>query len=410
MLSNFKLITITHRKLNVNELEKFVIKYDDKEGLASALTSIKEEFQLEELFYLATCNRVQFLIYTNHDVDLEFTSRLFRKINPDLQDSDLEHQSKFVDIYEDTNAIDHIFSVASSIDSLVVGEREILRQYRDAYELSKSLKLTGDNIRLVDRGTVKAAKSVYANTKIGEKPVSIVSLAIQKILNKDLPKDARIILIGAGETNRLVGKLLKKNEYSNITIFNRSLDNAKELSKVLNASALHLSDLPNYSKGFDCLISCTGANEVLITPQLYDSILSGETDKKLIVDLAVPNNIDKTIEKSHEVSLIDIEHLRHLANENLSFRKDEVKVANKILRKEVQEFSNLYQRRQIEKAMADLPSEINAVKKRALEQVYKKNIELLDPNAQQLIAEMMDYMEKKCVSIPMKVAKATITS
>ena len=410
MLSNFKLITITHHKLNVNELEKFVVKYDNEDELAHKLKDLKSQLGLQELFYLATCNRVQLLIYNDLEIDLNFCRELFSIINPSLKEVDFDQAEKFIDIYNGLNAIDHIFSVSSSIDSLVVGEREILRQYRQAYEKCLELGVTGDNLRLVDKFTVQAAKDVYANTKIGEKPISIVSLAIQKLLQADLSREARIILVGAGETNKLVGKLLNKHEFKNITIFNRSLDNAKALSDKLNARAFHLSDLPDHKDGFDCIISCTGSPDIIITEELYRSILVGEEDEKLLVDLAVPNNIDKAIVEHDKVNLIDIEQLRILANENLAYRKDEVVVAKEILKTHVNNFDKIYQQRQIEKALTQLPDKIKEVKERALEKVYKKEIEELDPEAQKLICEMMDYMEKKCVGIPMKVAKATVDS
>ena len=408
MLSNFKLITVTHHKLNVNELDKFVIKYNDEAELGSKLKNLKSQLDLEELYYLATCNRVQILIFDNKEIGLPFCKEIFKNINPNLQSADFEQAEKFIDIHHGLDAIDHIFSVCSSIDSLVVGEREIIRQYRQAYEKCHSLGITGDNLRLVDKFTVQAAKDVYANTKIGEKPVSIVSLAIQKLLQADLNRDARIILVGAGETNKLVGKFLKKYEFSNITIFNRSLDNAKKLSDTLNARAYHLSELAEYKEGFDCIISCTGSPDIIISASSYPALLNGEQDEKLIIDLAVPNNVDKVIAKEYSVKLIDIEQLRILANENLAYRKDEVVEAREILKMHVQNFDKIYQQRQIEKALTQLPPQIKAVKERALEQVYKKEIEELEPEAQKLIAEMMDYMEKKCVGIPMKVARAAV--
>jgi len=410
MLSNFKLITITHHKLNVNELEKFVVKYDNEDELAIKLNNIKSQLALQELFYLATCNRVQILIYHDQDIDLNFCRELFTKINPSLQEIDFEQAEKFIDIHSGLKTIDHIFSVSSSIDSLVVGEREILRQYRQAYRKCLEMGITGDNLRLVDKYTVQAAKDVYANTKIGEKPISIVSLAIQKLLYADLSRDARIILVGAGETNRLVGKLLKKHDFKNITIFNRSLDNAKALSDKLGARAFHLSELTDYKEGFDCIISCTGSPDMIITESAYRSLLIGEEDEKLVVDLAVPNNVDKAVADHNDVNLIDIEQLRILANENLAYRKDEVVVAKEILKIHVHNFVKIYQQRQIEKALTQLPHKIKEVKERALEKVYKKEIEELNPDAQKLISEMMDYMEKKCVGIPMKVAKATVDS
>lgn len=408
MLDNFKLITITHHKLNVNELENFIIKYENEEELSTSLQTLKSTLDIEEVYYLATCNRVQFLIFTPQEADPAFCEKLFKQVNPNLTNEAFAQASKFIDVYAGVDAINHLFEVSSSIDSLVVGEREILRQYRQAYQKCLDYGVTGDNLRLVDKVTVQAAKDVYSKTKIGEKPISVVSLAIQKLLQADLSSDAKIILIGAGETNKLVGKFLKKHGYENVTIFNRSLDNAQSLSKMLNARAFHLSDLKDYREEFDCIISCTGSPDVIVDEKVYSKLLANDNSKKLLIDLAVPNNIDKTIEHKYAVDLIDIEKLRILANENLAYRKDEVVVAKEILKEHVQNFEKVYQQRQIEKALSSLPKQIKEVKERALEKVYKKQIEQLNPEAQELILEMMDYMEKKCVGVPMKVAKATV--
>lgn len=410
MLDNFKLITITHHKLNVNELENFIVKYDDESQLSTRLQNLKSALKIEELYYLATCNRVQFLLFTPQQVDTEFSEKLFKQINPSLTNETFAQASKFIDVYTGMDAINHLFEVSSSIDSLVVGEREILRQYRQAYQKCLDYGLTGDNLRLVDKVTVQAAKDVYANTKIGEKPISVVSLAIQKLLQADLSQQAKIILIGAGETNKLVGKFLKKHGFENVTIFNRSLDNAQSLSEMLKARAFHLSELKDYKEQFDCIISCTGSPDVIVDESMYSSLLGGDDSKKLLIDLAVPNNIDKAIESQYNVDLIDIEKLRILANENLAYRKDEVVIAKEILKDHVLNFEKVYQQRQIEKALSSLPEQIKEVKERALEKVYKKQIEQLNPEAQLLIQEMMDYMEKKCVGVPMKVAKATVNS
>ena len=126
-----------------------------------------------------------------------------------------------------------IYLVASSVDSLIIGEREILRQLRTAYDACRRAKLTGDSIRLAIKISVETAKRVYSNTKIGEKPVSVVSMAMRELENKQIDKNARILLIGAGQTNTLVAKFLKKFGYSNYTIFNRSLENGQKLAKLL---------------------------------------------------------------------------------------------------------------------------------------------------------------------------------
>ncbi|MEM9886096.1 MAG: glutamyl-tRNA reductase [Bacteroidota bacterium] len=402
MMNTYKILTVTHRTSKVNKIGDFVIKYKQQEQLETALSNLKDSFQLEELMYLATCNRVLFLFKTSSAISPQFQYRFFRKVNENLDAQQIE---KSVLSYEGQEAIAHFCSVAASIDSMVIGEREILRQVRLAYEQSREWGLTGDDIRIAVELAVQASKDVYSNTRIGEKPVSVASLAVQQLRNSGLPRKSRILLIGAGSTNMLISKFLHKYKYSNVTIFNRTLEKAEKLAEYLGGSALPLEDLSQYSNGFDCMIVCTGATQAIITPELYAQLLAGETDEKLVIDIAIPNNVDKAILNQYPLDYVEVETIRNLAKENLDFRKTEVHKANLILNKYLTTFPATFKRRRIERAMKSVPQEIKAVKSHAMNNVFKQEVEALDEDARELVEKMLAYMEKKCIGIPMKAAK-----
>ncbi len=408
MLSKYHIVTITHRNLDVEDLGQFILPENDESELKSRLESLKEKFDIEEIVYLATCNRVSFMMYGDAFLNDNFIYDFFNKINPDAMAKIGDNASKFVQFYSGLDAVDHLFEVASSVDSLVVGEREIFRQFRKAYEFSRTNHLVADNFRILEKYTVKTAKEVYDKTKIGEKPLSIVSLAIQKLLQTQREKSSRILLVGAGETNRLVGKFLKKHGFNNIQIFNRSLDNAKSLADYLNADSHHLSELKNYSGGFDIMIVCTGANDPVINEENYQNLVQSESDKKLLIDLSVPRNIDELVVRQNNTEYISIDSLRTIAHANLQDRKKEIVEAQKIIKANLESFSKIYQQRLIERALSEVPVEIRAVKERAINNVYKDNIDQLDESTRNLVLEMMDYMEKKCISVPMRLAKEVV--
>lgn len=408
MLDNYKVLTITHHNLNVDEIGNFVIHYDDKDQLKSKLMDLKEKANLDELIYLSTCNRVSFVCYSNEEFNFEYVKDFFSVVNPNLESDKLKKISKFVDVYHGSKAVNHIYEVASSMDSLVVGEREIFRQFREAYQQSLEFGLVDDNLRMLENSTVKAAKEVYDKTKIGEKPLSIVSLAVKSLMETGISRDARLLLVGAGETNTLFAKFLKKYGFSNVSIFNRSLDNASHLVELLGAKAYHLSELHTYDKGFDAMIVCTAATSSIIDSTIYRNLLQKETGTKVVIDLSVPNNVDASVVESFDMKYVDIEQLRHLSSENLEFRKAEVHSAKGLLKTQLLNFNNYFQQRQLERALNVVPKEIKEIKERAIEKVYKKQISELDENAQALISEMMNYMEKKCISVPMRVAKKLV--
>ena len=400
MIKGYKILTVTHHNVKLNTLGQYAFSCEDTD-LPDHLFSLKKELDLEEIMYLSTCNRIMYFFFTNQKIDNVFINSFFKHINPSVDLSSLDQ----VRHYEGREALNHLFEVAASMNSLVVGEREILRQLREAYQKCYDLKLTGDHLRIAMTSAVEGAKEIYARTRIGEKPVSIVSLAIQKLLGHKISRNARILLIGAGQTNTLVVKFLRKHEFKNITIFNRSLDRAKQLAEMVDGRGKALENISAFQEGFDVMIICTGATEALVNSDLYDQLLAGETNTKLLIDLAIPNNIDREVVNEFNVQYIEIEDLRTLAKENLSFRQNEVVKGRKLLMRKIDAFTELHRQRQIIKSMKNVPEEIKAVKSHAMNKVFKKDMEHLDEDTKDLIYRMMDYMEKQCIGIPMKAVK-----
>jgi glutamyl-tRNA reductase len=407
MIKNYKILTITHRNTNLSELGKFVMQYSEEQELQSKLYQLKDQFNLDELLYLATCNRVMYFFHANQNIDFDFISAFFQKVNPSLSDPEIHNLGENISLYEGDEALNHLYEVAASVDSLVVGEREVLRQLREAYDRCYRWNLTGDNIRIAMKSAVQNAKEVYAKTKIGEKPVSIVSLAIQKLLKSGLNKDARILMIGAGQTNHLVAKFLVKYGFSKVVIFNRSFDKAQQIAEMTGGQARPFEDLQSYDEGFDCLIVCTGATTALINDSLYKSLLNGDQNQKMVIDLSVPHNVAKNIAEKFDIQYVDVETLRILAKDNIAFRKKEVVKVKTMTAKTLEEFHSIYRRRHIERAMQSVPQEIKAVKSHAMNNVFKKELENLDEHSRELLERMMSYMERRCISIPMQAAKST---
>ncbi|MBP6825943.1 MAG: glutamyl-tRNA reductase, partial [Saprospiraceae bacterium] len=163
--------------------------------------------------------------------------------------------------------------------------------------------------------------------------------------------------------------------------------------------------LPHFTEGFDALIVCTGATQAVVTPALYRSLLAGETGRKVVVDLSVPNNVDKQILTGFPLRFIEIENLRSTARENLAHREREKEKAEAIITRRIYAYRSLWHERQVERSLSHIPDEVRAVKDRAVQEVFAKDFARLDPAAQELVMNMLGYMEKKCVAIPMKAVK-----
>jgi len=405
MIGHYKLITVNHKVLNTEDLEHFLLRYKSDDELVDQLDALKKKHRQDEVMYIATCNRVIYFFYGEADIDIH---QFFKSVNPSLDQNQKTDLGRIIKTYQGTDAIQHLMDVSSSIDSLVVGEREIFRQVREAYDFSKSHQLSDDYLRIVNQGVVKAAKDVYTNTAIGAKPVSVASLAVQEFLKRGVSKDKSILLIGAGETNSTIGRFLKKHGYDNLVIYNRSLDNAQKLSNELGAEARYLGSLEDHQEEFAGLFACTASQDPIITEDLYTKVCQDQSPK-LIVDLSIPHNVAKGVADLEAVDYISIDSIRSLAERNLEFRSSNISGAKAIIATHLEEWKSLFERRRVERALSNLPAEINKVKDRALNKVYKNKIDELSPEAQALISEIADYMEKKCVAVPMKMAKEIVT-
>lgn len=402
MLDTFHSIIFTHRNLSVDEIGTLHIS---EEMQKERLSAIKDRFALDELMFLSTCNRVEFQLCAEERVDSKYLYQFFQTLYPGLEVDQLEKLIAAAEVLSGEEAVNHLLRVASSIDSMVVGEREIITQVRNAFELSKQNGLTGDFIRLLMRHTIETAKQVYTETNIAKKPVSVVSLAYHRLRQLNYSLDARVLIIGAGVTNTNMSRFLKKHGFKNFVVFNRTLAKAEKLANDLNGRALPLSELGNYKEGFDVIITCTGSEDHIISPELYESLLINETDKKVVIDIAIPQDLHPNIIEKHKVNHISVNLLQQISNENLQARAEEVQSVEAILAEQLEAFKHIYKLRKVELAMREVPQKVKDIKSIALNQVFKSDVESLDENSKEVLEKVIAYMEKKYISMPMLMAK-----
>ncbi|MNH18070.1 Glutamyl-tRNA reductase [compost metagenome] len=260
-------------------------------------------------------------------------------------------------------------------------------------------------MRMIMNRVVKTAKEVYTNTNISKNPVSVVSLAYRKLRDLKMCANSRLLIIGAGETNKNIAQYLKKHKYSNFSIFNRTLENAELLAKDLNGTAYPLSELENFNQGFDVIITCTGATEPIITEEIYTKLLNGETGKKVIVDLAIPNDTAAEVVRNFPIHYIEVESLKETARKNIQERYDELVNAEHIIEENIKDFESVLRQRKIEIAMSCVPEKIKEIKHTAINGIFADEINGLDENSRLVLEKVMNYMEKKYISVPMVMAK-----
>jgi glutamyl-tRNA reductase len=252
---------------------------------------------------------------------------------------------------------------------------------------------------------VKTAKVVYTHTNISRNPISVVSLAYRKLNDLRLCSNARILIIGAGETNQNISKYLQKHKFSNFSVFNRTLSKAQKLATDLNGEAFTLDALKDYKKGFDVIITCTSATEPIITPEIYASLLNGCTAKKTIVDLAIPNDTAPEVLEQFPVNFIEVCSLNEVAKRNLQERYQELTHAEEIIAQNITEVCIMLKQRKVELAMRQVPEKIKEIRNTAINSVFAEELSGMDAQSREVLEKVINYMEKKYISVPMVMAK-----
>jgi glutamyl-tRNA reductase len=401
-LNKLYIVAFTHRNLSVNEVGELHIEEANQK---LRLSQLKKAMQLDELMFLSTCNRVEFTFVTKQAVNVDFLNSFFQFLYPNLSEEKVMHFSSAAELFGGSKAVEHQLVVASSIDSMIVGEREIITQVRHAYDSSNKMKLTGDLIRILNRHTIETAKKVYTETSIARKPVSVVSLAYHNLKALNIPLDSRILIVGAGVTNTNMSRFLRKHGFTNFNIFNRTLENAEKLANDLNGTAHRLSELSRFDKGFDIIITCTGSENHILTEEIYTSLLQGETGRKIVIDIAIPQDLSPSIIDKHNVTHISVEVLQKISNENLKLRSAEIQHVEEIVSEALLEFQHINQIRTVELAMREVPQKVKEIKQMAMTEIFKNELSTMDDSSREVLEKIVGYMEKKYMSMPMVMAK-----
>jgi glutamyl-tRNA reductase len=260
-------------------------------------------------------------------------------------------------------------------------------------------------MRLLSRHTIETAKQIFTETDIAKNPVSVMSLAYRLLKERNIKDNARCVFVGAGQTNATMAKYLKKHHFSAFTVFNRSVQKAKKLADELEGEAYALNELNDYKKGFDVLITCTGSNENIITEEVYQQLLQNESDKKIIIDLAIPVDIHPQVLRKFDIDYISVTDIKKQAKLNVSLRKKEIKICEKIIAQKTTEFSDILRERTIELAFGEIPQKIKEIHNLAVTEVFAKDINTLDENSRQTVEKIMSYLEKKYNAVAITTAK-----
>ena len=403
-IRSIHVLALTHQRMPLETIGRFHL---DMAGLQSAGRRLKERGLAEECFFITTCNRAELVFIAPDGMDVN-ANEVLSAWDPALDPAALEHATRAAALFQGEEAVDHLMSVASSLESLVIGEREILAQVRDQYQQCKLLGLTGDKLRVLMKQVVVTAKRVYTETAIANRPVSVVSLAYRALRDHGVKKDARFLIIGAGKTCADMCRYLSKHGFADLHIFNRTFSKAENLVKEVGGQAYPLDTLVAFDDGFDVIISGIGRGTPIVDAELFRALARGEDKPRILVDLALPHDITTDCMGASPAHLIRIEDLQAQAEENKAGRQQEIGSCRSIITAGVSEFRSMASERHVERAMSGVPEEVKALRERAVNEVFVKEIASLDERSREVLMAVLDHMERKYISVPMKLAKRVI--
>lgn len=330
MDSNITLVGINHVTAPVEIRERLTSFFN----VLNDPFELKQLYNFNELFFISTCNRFELLVISadhTHACNI-LSAYLCEKMNIPYMEGE-----KYIYSYCNEQAVGHLFKVASSLDSMIIGEPQILGQMKEAYRQITDAKLSGTIINKILHKAFFTAKRVRNETKIGNSAVSISYAAVElarKIF--DSLQGKKVMLIGAGEMAELAAEHFKKHGCSQIIVVNRTLSKAIELAESFNGKTAPFDDRLKLLDEVDIVLSSTGAPDFIIKKEDAKGLMRKRRNRPLfLIDIAVPRDIDPALNDIGNVFVYDIDGLKGVIASNIKDREKEALKANHIIDEEV---------------------------------------------------------------------------
>jgi len=392
---NLILVGVNHKTTPVEIREKLAFTKGKIEESVDRLFNFPD---IIEHTILSTCNRVEIYARANcQDSAIKAIKQFicdFHEVSP------VELEDHFYS-YRNEEAVEHLFRVSSSLDSMILGEAQILGQVKDAYSLAKDLRSTGLVLNQLFEKAFSIAKKVREETGIAERSVSISSAAVelaQKIFD-DL-ENHTVMLVGTGEMAELAAKHLISYGVKTIYVTSRTYERAANLARTLNGSALDFEAFKNELHRADIVITSTSAPNFIIKKEIVEKAIHERRNKPIFfIDIAVPRDIEPDVNDLENVYLYDIDDLQVVVSANIKEREKEAKNAMNFISQEVTKFNNWVGALDAVPTIVEIRKKAENIRKQEIEKTLKK-ISHLSEDEKQLLRQMSSSMINKILHKP----------
>ena len=363
------LLGINHKTAPVELRECIAFSGDES---ITALQSLHRQPDINEALLFSTCNRVELLFVTDNK---NRTISAAKEFIADFNKIPLEQFNDALYIHEGDEAVRHVFRVASSLDSMVVGEPQILGQIKDAYHMATELKSSGVILNRLLHRTFFVAKRIRTETGIGDRAVSISYAAVElgrKIFGSLEGKI--VLLVGAGEMAELAVEHLIRNKAVEIYVANRTFENGVELAKKFNGQAIRMEEITNFLEHTDIIISSTGSPDFVITRDQVKSVIRKRRSRPIFfIDIAVPRDIDPRVNRLTNSYVYDIDDLTGVVDDNLEDRRQEAIKGERIVDEAVINFRQWYDSLEVVPTIIALRNKMESIAAAEIKKTLQSN-------------------------------------
>jgi len=372
-------------------------------GLDQALASLAARGIANEVVVLSTCNRAE--IYAAGDT--EATADGLEQFFSDYHGVPHAQIAEHLYSRRGPDAARHLFRVAAGLDSLVVGEPQILGQVKAAYATATDLHYTGALTNRLFHSAFAVGKKVRTDTGLGEGAVSVsyAAIALAKKIFRDL-KGLNVLVLGAGEMAKLTAVHLQAQQVRQITIASRTLQTAQALASHLDAAAVPWSELDPALAAADIVVTATGATEPVLTASRVEESMRHRRNRPLfVIDIALPRDVESEVGNLEQVFLYNLDDLQSIVKENLARRSAELASAERIIEEEVGKFAAWMQSREIIPTVVALRQRFEAIRQSELTRLEGK-MSGLPPEARQRVDEITHLIVEKLLLTPTEQLKS----
>ena len=395
------IVGLSHKTAPIDIREKL---YFPETRLPDALENLISQSAISESLIISTCNRTEVLA---HSPDINLGIHLVTDFLSDFHGQPKEVIQNFLYDFSHTDAVRHVFRVASSLDSMVLGEPQILGQVKNAFTLANRLGAVGENLSPLMNKAFHVAKRIRSETGISNSAVSISYAAVE--LSKkifDTLNGRTVLLLGAGKMSELSAKHLTSQGVSKLLIWNRTYQRAVDLAKTLQGEAIPPEELFRHVERADILICSTGAPGVVLRKTDGQRIIKLRKNRPVfIIDIAMPRDVDPEINKIDNIFLYDIDDLRHVVDANLKHRLKEAQFAEGIINEEVQSYVNQVHSLDITPTIVALKKHWDLIRQEELEKT-KKQLGKLSTEQEVALENMTQSIIKKLLHGPISEIKS----